>query len=162
MTGKMAGFSLAWLSAWEQSQSTGVSKGMRGKENSVTRRYVSILMLAILMGANAAPLAASGRHCAMQRPAPSGVCARCDLAGGSSREASLSAGSCCRFEAATPRTLAPGIAPGSQRPHDDVSLLAVLAVESQFGISAPGRSETDLPQPRSTDSPLALHNILRL
>jgi len=45
----------------------------------------------------------------MERPAPARVC--CDLSGGPDRQASISAGSCCRFEAATPRTQVPGIVP---------------------------------------------------
>jgi len=132
---------------------------IRIRENRVTQRLTAVLVLGVLLGAQAAPLAASPRHCAMQRPAPSRVC--CDLSGAGDREASISAGSCCRFEASTSRTQAPGIVPSQAPSRDNISSPAVLALSPLEG-PAPEGSGADLPQPRSTLTPLSLHNTLRL
>lgn len=129
------------------------------RENEVTRRLTAVLVLGVLLGAQAAPLAASPGRCAMKHPVPARVC--CDLSGHPDREGSISAGSCCRFEAATPRTTAPGIVPSPAPSRDGVSLPASLAL-SRLEDPAPARSGSDLPQVRSTRSPLSLHNTLRL
>jgi len=134
--------------------------GIRIRENEVTRRLISILVLTVLLGAQAAPLAASPRHCALERPAPARVC--CDRSGDPDRQASISAGSCCRFEAATPRTQAPGIVPSPPLSRDGATSPAALAL-SRIEIPAPGqRSGSDPVQPRSTRSPLSLQTALRL
>jgi hypothetical protein len=126
----------------------------------VTRRITSILVLGVLLGTQAAPLAASGRHCAMQRPARARVC--CDLSGRPVHQASFSAGSCCRFEAATPRAQAAAVIPPPARAQGDFSDLVAFAASPRLLAPAPDASGSPLPQHRSTRSPLSLHNTLRL
>jgi hypothetical protein len=129
-------------------------------ENAVTRRFIGLLALITLIAAQAAPLAASVTHCSMQRQASPMLC--CHRAGETPRGASVAAGSCCRFEAGTPRAQAPGIAPTSLVSYDNSSPLALLSHASEFEAPARARSGSGPPHYRSTDSPISLHNTLRL
>jgi len=122
----------------------------------VIRRLAAMLLLGLTVSAQAAPLAA-GAHCAMQGP----LAPCCERAGTPSHGATVAAGSCCRFEAAVPKTQTPGIL-SQARHQDDSSPLLVLPPSSQLKGLASARSESHALQPRSTDSPLTLHNILRL
>jgi hypothetical protein len=131
----------------------------------MARKLVTSLVLAGLLGVHAAPLVAAARpHCAMQRPVASRVCARCDVAPGPARASSFSAGSCCRFEAATPASRIPGDLPTTQRAPEGSSSPAAVEVASRPApeILTGGGYPSDLPQPRSTDSPISLHSTLRL
>jgi hypothetical protein len=143
----------------EQSDDVRGSTGcMPTMENTLTRQLGGFLTLLIVLFAQAAPLAACARSCPIKPLATMPCCAT----EAPSREASLSAGSCCHFEAATPRTQSPGIFPPLQRSQEVASLLAILTPSTAPPSPALERSGSELPQPRSTDSPITLHNTLRL
>jgi hypothetical protein len=128
----------------------------RPMERLMIRRFAAILLLSVTVSAQAAPLAASA-HCAMQGP----LAPCCDRAGNPAHDATLAAGSCCRFETAVPRTQPSGIL--LQPLHqDDSSPLLIFAPSSEPNALTSARSGSLALQPRSTDSPLTLHNILRL
>lgn len=81
----------------------------------MTRRFVSLLLLAILVAAQALPVSAQGTTCRMARPAPSKECVRCDVNAGSNAAPTLSSGSCCRFDSPRESATLPGVLGQSQR-----------------------------------------------
>lgn len=98
-------------------------------ERSMTRRFVSLLLLAILVAVQALPVSAQGMACRMTPSAPSAPsapskeCARCDASAGPSAVPALAAGSCCRFESPRESSTLPGVLAQSQR----------VALDDQFG-----------------------------
>jgi len=125
----------------------------------VARRPIGLLTLVVILCAQAVPLAACATNCPIK---PRATMACCESVGGPARGASVSAGSCCHFEAATPMTQAPGIFPPPQRSQEDASLFAILTPSPALHSPALQRTGSEFPQPRSTDSPISLHNTLRL
>ncbi len=129
----------------------------------MTRHMTGLFLLGILLAAQGAPLAASGRHCPMSRSAQSRVCAVCVIPEHPGHDASVSAGSCCRFEAASPTAQTPGVVPSARRANEAaVTALAALPASTRWDDLFSHTAFTDLAPPRSTDSPISLHNTLRL
>jgi len=127
------------------------------------RRLAAILALGFTISAQAAPIAAQARGCAMSHSSSARSCARCDLGPGPARSAALSASSCCHFETSEPATRALGIVPAPARESADGGSLLILSPD------APVRDAAHPPHPvfasallRSTDSPPSLHTTLRL
>ena len=141
---------------------SGVLQGVVEREKMMPRRVFSFLILSTLIGAQAAPLAAGGRRCATSPSAHSGLCAVCVISGAPGSGASVSAGSCCRFEAASPTAQTPGVVPSAQRAHETGALALLQASMHWDAMSSPGVAHADLQTPRSTDSPVSLHSTLRL
>lgn len=129
----------------------------------MARRFASFVLLGIMMTAQAAPLAASGPVCPMERPA-SLLCVGCDGSDAPNRGTTVSAASCCRFEAASPTSPAPGVIPLLQRAQDSgaapVSTLAAGPSGDEFLM--PAFSSFHPSSLRSTDSPITRNNTLRL
>lgn len=129
----------------------------------MARRFASFILLGILGTAQAAPLAASGLVCSMQRSSAP-LCARCDVAVAPNRATSVSAGSCCRFGTASATSPTPGVVPSLQRaqesPAAPVSTLA--AGPSGAPTLAPAFPSSHPPSLRSSDSPVTRNNTLRL
>ena len=127
------------------------------------RRLISFLVLGILLAAHAAPLTAGGRHCGMERDARVAVCPGCGDAA-PNRAATVSATSCCRFEAASPRSTTPGVLPSIQRAQDSGSaaafMLACVVTAETSRALLPARSPS--PPLRSSDTPITLNSTLRL
>ena len=127
------------------------------------RRIAAILVLGLTVSAQAAPIAAQVRGCAMPRSIAARSCPRCDLGSGSARTVALSAGSCCHFEASEPTTRAPGIVPASGGSSEDAGSLLVLSSDVHAWDAAPAAHPIFASAPlRSTDSPPSLHTTLRL
>jgi hypothetical protein len=130
----------------------------------VARNVTSLLLLGILLAAQAAPLAASGRRCGMERHARVALCGSCDIAGPPNRATTVSAASCCRFEAASPRSVMPGVVPSIQAAQDSgtaaaFALCRVAPGEATY-LSEPAC--TSSPPLRSGDTPVAQNTTLRL
>ena len=126
------------------------------------RRFAAIFLLGVTVSAQAAPIAASVRSCAMPHTGMAQSCARCDAVPGGAQETSFSAGTCCRFEATEPVARAVGVVPSSSRSVEAATAVAMLSSSPQFDPMAPSASGLSLFTPRSTDSPLSLHTTLRL
>jgi hypothetical protein len=65
----------------------------------MSKRLTSAILLALLAVTVALPIQAGGMMCRMDRAAPAPACNSCDLASLERTVPSVSAGSCCRFEA---------------------------------------------------------------
>ena len=130
----------------------------------MTRRFTSLLLLTILVAAQAAPLTASARRCPMQPAAQSRHCGQCGIPSAPAGNASVSAASCCRFEAATPAAQTPAVVPPAKSISEVAfSSVAVLsAAPCRDGSPDPRGLLVDLSALRSTASPISLHNTLRL
>jgi hypothetical protein len=129
----------------------------------VTRNVTSFLLLGILLAGQGAPLAANGLNCPMSRSAAAKACAVCAVPGGAERRASVAAGSCCRFEAASPTAQTPGVVPAAPRCQNTAVSGAARSGSTLDGaFFLPRPDGANLSPPRSTDSPLSLRNTLRL
>jgi len=134
-------------------------------ERSMTRRLVSLTLLAILLAVQALPVSAQGMACRMASPAPAKACVRCDVdPAGSNAIPALSAGSCCRFESPREATALPGVLTQSQRVAlDDQISSAVCSVPAAMADAHP-RTFDPLPafSTRSTDPPSTSTTRLQL
>jgi hypothetical protein len=127
------------------------------------RRIAAILVLGLTVSAQAAPIAAQVRGCAMPRSISARSCPRCDMGSSSARSVALSAGSCCHFEASEPTTRAPGVVPVPARAGEDAgSMLAISSNTLTWDVAFAARPGPAFAPLRSTDSPASLHNTLRL
>jgi hypothetical protein len=132
---------------------------MATMETAVTRRLTGFLTLVVVLCTQGVPLAACATNCPVKQPKTMECC----VSGkGPTRGAALSAASCCHFEAATPSAQLAGTVPPPQRSQEKESLLAILTPSPALYSPAPERQGWEFPQPRSTDSPISLHNTLRL
>ena len=129
----------------------------------MARRFASFVLLGILVTVQAAPLAASGPVCPMERPAAL-LCVGCDVAAASNRATTVSAGSCCRYEAASATSPTPGVIPLLQRAQDSgtATVTTLAAGPSGDVIPAPAFPSSHPSSLRSTDSPITRNIALRL
>jgi len=159
-------YTLAERAIREQSGGAGVpgkSADESTMERSMIRRIAAVLVLGLTVSAQAAPILAQVRGCAMPRASSAKSCPRCDLGSTAAHGVALSAGSCCRFEASEPATRAPGIVPMPPRATEDAGSPLLTAFDGPSRDAAlPARSGPALAPLRSTDSPASLHNTLRL
>ncbi len=128
------------------------------------RRFVSGFVLAVLVVIQAAPLATAGPACPMVR-APTAIsrCHTCDASPGADKTPALSAGSCCRFEAASPTSAIPGVVPVTQRVQNPEISPACDSATHALGRDhwADSSAGYDSSRRRS-DSPVTRNNTLRL
>jgi hypothetical protein len=125
----------------------------------VIRRLTAIAVLIAAVSAQAAPLAVAGA-CAMTMKASSMTCCASKQAPESAT--SVSAGSCCRFEASDQATRSSGVMPSTIR--SESTVIALATVPGMTSLVRPATVEFGPPptRDRSTDSPISLHTTLRL
>jgi len=74
-------------------------------------RIVNMLLVVVVVAAQAAPLAATAPTCRMQPSRAPSSCGSCGVDPSASVLPSVSASSCCKFEAAQATSALPGIVP---------------------------------------------------
>jgi len=130
-------------------------KDRHGTGDLVTRRLVGILVLGLTLSAQAAPLVAGTLSCGLPQPC-------CDMIPKPSADASVSAGSCCHFEATEPATRASGVVPAPTRVEMPAVSPATLpgvppTLRPVAAITLPL-----VPADRSSLTPVSLRTTLRL
>jgi len=130
----------------------------------MTRRFVSLFLLAVLVAAQALPASAHGMVCRMARPAPSKECVRCDVNAETSAIPTISSGSCCRFDSPRESAALPGVVGQSQRAASNDEFGSAVYVKAAAIADADTRAAAPLHclSIRSTDPPSTSTTRLQL